>query len=91
MEYKTLAISICQHLEHEIQKHIFTRFSRRAYMAQVVPSLMMTIALRHAFDITGREGRIQNVDERMCYTVCLIAQSGLRQFELIHLIRKFSK
>ena len=69
----------------------FTRFSRRAYMAQVVPSLMMTMDLRHALDIPGREGRIQNVDESMCYTVCLIAQSGLRQFELIHLIIKFSK
>ena len=39
-----------------------TRFSRRAYMARVVPSLMMTMALRHAFDIPGGEGRIQNVD-----------------------------
>ena len=36
-------------------------------MAQVVPSLMMTMALRHAFDIPGGEGRIQNVDESMCY------------------------
>ena len=36
-------------------------------MAQVVPSLMMTMALRQAFDIPGGEGRIQNVDESMCY------------------------
>ena len=36
-------------------------------MAQVVPSLMMTMALRHAFDIPGIEGRIQNVGESMCY------------------------
>ena len=42
-------------------------FSRRAFMAQVLPSLMMTMALRHAFDIPGGEGRIQNVDESMCY------------------------
>ena len=40
-------------------------FSRRAYMAQVLPSLM-TMALRHAFDIPGGEGRIQKVDESMC-------------------------
>ena len=66
-------------------------FSRRAYMAQVLASLMTTMALRHAFDIPGGECRIQNVDESMCYSICLIAQSGLGQFELIHLIRKFSK
>ena len=42
-------------------------FSRRAYMAQVLASLMTTMALRHAFDIPGGEGRIQNVDESMCY------------------------
>ena len=71
------------------QSSTSTRFSRRGYMAQVVPSLMMTMALRHAFDIPGGEGRIQNVDESMCYTVCLIAQSGLGQFQLIHIIRKF--
>ena len=68
-----------------------TRFSRRGYMAQVVPSLMMTMALRHAFDIPGGEGRIQNVDESMCYMFTVIARSGLGQFELIHLIRNFSK
>ena len=44
-----------------------TRFSRRGYLAQVVPSLMMTLALRHAFDIPGGEGRIENADESMCY------------------------
>ena len=60
-------------------------------MAQVVPSLMITMALRHAFDIPGGEGRIQNVDESMCYMFTVIARSGLGQFELIHLIRKFSK
>ena len=49
------------------QSSTSTRFSRRGYMAQVVPSLMMTMALRHAFDIPGGEGRIQNVDESMCY------------------------
>ena len=42
-------------------------FSRRAYMAQVLASLMTTMALRHAFDIPGGECRIQNVDESMCY------------------------
>ena len=60
-------------------------------MAQVVPSLMMTMALRHAFDIPGGEGRIQNVDESMTCAICLIAQSGLGQLEPMHLIRKFSK
>ena len=44
-----------------------SRFSRRGYLAQVVPSLMMTLALRHAFDIPGGEGSIQNIDESMCY------------------------
>ena len=44
-----------------------TRFSRRGYLAQVVPSLMLTLALRHAFDIPGGEGRIENADESMCY------------------------
>ena len=42
-------------------------FSRRAYIAQVLASLMTTMALRHAFDIPGGKCRIQNVDESMCY------------------------
>ena len=42
-------------------------FSRRAYMAQVLASLMTTMALRHAFDVPSGECRIQNVDESMCY------------------------
>ena len=50
---------------------------------------MMTMALRHAFDIPGRKGQIQNVD--IPGREGQLAQSGLRQFELIHLIRKFSK
>ena len=45
-----------------------TQFSRRKYMAQVVPSLMMTLALRHAFDIPVGVGRIENADESMCYS-----------------------
>ena len=36
-------------------------------MAQVVPSLMLTTALKYAFDIPVGQGRIRNVDEGMSY------------------------
>ena len=49
----------------------------------------MTMALRHASDIPGRECQIQNVN--IPGREGQLAQSGLRQFELIHLIKKFSK
>ena len=66
MDYKTLAISIFQHLEHEYKSTSSTRLFKRAYIAQVVPRLMMTMTLGHGFDIPG-EGQIQNVDKSMCY------------------------
>ena len=45
-----------------------TRFSRRGYMAQVVPALMFSKAIQHAFKIPVGQGRIRNIDESMCFT-----------------------
>ena len=52
-------------LKHK--KNAGTRFSRNGYIAQMLPALMMTHALRCAFDIEGGEGRIENADESMVY------------------------
>jgi len=52
----------------KFNKNSGTRFSRNGYIAQAVPALMMTHALRYAFDIPGGEGRIENADETMVYS-----------------------
>ena len=45
-----------------------TRFSKKGYMSQVVPSLMFSRALSHAFKIPTGQGRIRNLDESMCFS-----------------------
>ena len=52
----------------QYKKNSSTRFSRNGYIAQMLPALMMTHALRTAFDIQGGEGQIENADESMCYS-----------------------
>ena len=42
-----------------------TLYSRSGYLAQLVPALEMTYALRYICKIKGGEGRIWNVDESL--------------------------
>ena len=42
-----------------------TLYSTEGYLAQLVPALEMTYALRHILGIKGGEGRIWNADESL--------------------------
>ena len=42
-----------------------TLYSKQGYLAQLVPALEMTYALRHILGIKGGEGRIWNADESL--------------------------
>ena len=65
---KTVRNRFCEKYNIKYDNTSSTRFSKRGYMAQVVPSLMFSKALQHAFKIQAGEGRIRNIDESMCFT-----------------------
>ena len=46
-------------------KNDSTLYSKQGYLAQLVPALEMTYALRHILGIKGGEGRIWNADESL--------------------------
>ena len=64
--------------EKQRRKNSGTRFSRNGYVAQIMPALMMTHALRYAFDIEGGQGQIENADESMIYSF----NSGYRSWTI---------
>ena len=42
-------------------------YEKSGYLAQLVPALEMTYALRHVFEIKGGTGKIWNADESLTY------------------------
>ena len=70
------------------RKNSGTRFSRNGYVAQIMPALMMTHALRYAFDIEGGQGQIENADESMVIPSTVRIEVGPSEIEYLNYMQK---